>query len=102
MTPAPAPQDETANDSDASLGDRIESDHDGHHECQYDEGCAALPCALSAFERNRGAPCEHCDGEDDAAGLRQPKPLTEPAPIASKSNHARDARSEERAHACAS
>jgi hypothetical protein len=92
-TPVPTPQDETANNGDASPGDRIESDDDGHHDCQYDDGCAALPGAVSPCEHDRGAPCQHGDGEDHAAGLREPEPPTEPAPIASKSNHARDARS---------
>ena len=89
MTSDPTPQDEAANNSDASLGGRIENDHDGHHDRQYDEGCAALPCAVSPCEHNGGASCQHCDGEDHAAGLREPKPLTEPSPIASDSRHAR-------------
>jgi len=101
MTSDPTPQDEAANNSDASLGDRIENDHDGHHDRQHDEGCAALPCAVSPCEHNGGASCQHCDGEDHAAGLGEPKALTEPAPVASKSDHARNARSEERAHAWA-
>jgi hypothetical protein len=38
MTPEPTPQDETANRSDGSAADGIESDHTGHHERQDDEG----------------------------------------------------------------
>lgn len=57
MTPEPTPQDETANNRDASPGDGIEADHDGHHDCQDDQGRAALPCAVSPCEHNRGAPC---------------------------------------------
>ena len=57
MTPGPTSQDETANNSDASPDDCIEGDHDGHHDRQYDEGCTALPCAVSPCEHERGAPC---------------------------------------------
>src|SRR6478672_6275227 len=89
--PRPAPKDETASNRDASLGGRIESDHDGHRHRQDDDGCAAFPSPVSPREHNGGDPSEHRDGEGDAAGPREPKPLTEPSPVAS--NHGRDARS---------
>jgi hypothetical protein len=98
MAPGPTPHDETATDADSSPGNRIESDHAGRQHCQYDEGCTALPCAVGPREHNRSAPDQQCDREDHAAALREPKPPTEPAPVASKRNHARNARSEKRAH----
>jgi hypothetical protein len=44
--------DETPNNSDDSPTDGIEGDHGGQHEGQDDQGCAALPFALSPGERN--------------------------------------------------
>jgi hypothetical protein len=55
MTPEPEAQDETANNSDDSPADGIEGDHGGQHECQDDQGCAALPVATSLCEHNPGA-----------------------------------------------
>ena len=43
----PEAQDEAANDSDDSAADGIVGDHGGQHECQDDQGCAALPVAVS-------------------------------------------------------
>ncbi len=94
------PHAETANNSDASLSDPIESDHDGHRDCKYDQGCAALPGASSPLEHDRGDACEQRDGEDHAAGPREPKPLAEPSPVASRSKHVRDARSDVGVEAC--
>ena len=101
MTPGPTPHDETATDADSSPGNRIESDHARRQHRQYNEGRTALPGAVSPREQNRGTPDQQCDGEDHAAGLREPKPPTEPTPVASKRNHARNARSEKRAHGSA-
>ena len=75
MTPGTVvPQEETAHNGDASLGERVESDQDGQHDCQDDDGCAALACAASPREHDRGAPGQHGDGEEHAAGPREPKP----------------------------
>ena len=55
MTPEPTALDETANNSEDSPADGIEGDHAGQHECQDDEGCTALPVAVSLSEHNPGA-----------------------------------------------
>ena len=89
MTPEPKAQDETANNSDDSPADGIEGDHGGQHECQDDQGSAALPVAMSLSEHHPGAADQKCGGEEHSAGLREPKPLTEPSPITSGSSHAR-------------
>jgi hypothetical protein len=44
---------------------------------------------MSLSEHNPGAADEKCGGEEHSAGVREPKPLTETAPIASDSSHAR-------------
>ena len=88
MTPEPAAHEETANDSDASLGDRIERDHGGQHDCEHDEGCAALTCAVSPCEHDCGAPCDdsRSDGDDrngggsDGIRSRDPVSAFEPVP----------------------
>ena len=54
MTPEPTVQEETANNSDDSPADGIEGDHGRQHECQDDQGCAALPVAVNPPEHNRG------------------------------------------------
>jgi hypothetical protein len=55
MTPEPKAQDETANNSDDSPADGIEGAYGGQHECQDDQGCAALPVVMSLSEHNPGA-----------------------------------------------
>jgi hypothetical protein len=55
MTPEPTAQDETTNNSNDSPANGIEGDHAGQHECQDDQGCAALPVAVSPSEHNRRA-----------------------------------------------
>jgi hypothetical protein len=55
MTPEPTAQDETANNSDDSPANGIEGDYAGQHECQDDQGCAALPVAVSPCDHNRRA-----------------------------------------------
>jgi hypothetical protein len=57
MTPDPTPQDETANRSDDSAAHGVEGDHTCHQERQDDEGCTALPVAVSPSEHNPGASC---------------------------------------------
>ena len=89
MTPEPKAQDETATNSDDSPADGIGGDHGGQHECQDDEGCAALPVATSLSEHNPGVADEKRGGEERSAGVREPKRLTEPSPIASDASLAR-------------
>ena len=88
MTPEPTVQDETANNSDDSPADGIQRDHADQQECQHDEGCAALPVALSACDHHSRNADQKRAGEEDSAGLGEPKPVPEPSPIASESRHA--------------
>jgi hypothetical protein len=89
MTPEPKAEDETANKREYSPADGIEGGHRGQHECQDDQGCAALPVAVSLSEHNPGAADQKRGGEENSAEVREPKALTEPSPIASDSSHAR-------------
>jgi hypothetical protein len=50
MTPEAEAQDEAANNSEDSAADGIERDHGGQH----DQGCAALPVAVSACHHHLG------------------------------------------------
>ena len=47
MTPESTVQDETANKSDDRPADGIQGDYAGQQECEHDQGCAALPVAVS-------------------------------------------------------
>jgi hypothetical protein len=87
MTPGPTVQDETASNSDDSPADGIQRDHADQQEREHHEGCAALPVAVSAYDRNFRNADEKCNGEEHSAGLREPKPATEPSPIASEFRH---------------
>jgi hypothetical protein len=89
MTPEPTARDETACNSDDATADGIEGNHTGQHERQDDGGSAALPVALGANEHDFRDAEENCDGEEGSAGLREPKPMAEPSPIASQQSHAR-------------
>ncbi len=88
MAPEPAVQDETANNSDGSPADGIQSDHADQQECEHHQGCAALPVAVSACEHNSRNADQEGNGEEHSAGLGKPKPVPEPTPIASESRHA--------------
>jgi hypothetical protein len=88
MTPEPTVQDETANKSDDSPADRIQGDNAGQQECEHHQGSVALPVAVSARDHNPGNADEKRNGEEHSAGLGEPKPVTEPPPIASESRHA--------------
>ena len=88
ITPEPTVQDETANTSDDSPADGIQRDHADQQECEHHEGCAALPGAARPCDDNSRNADEKCHGEDHAAGLGEPKPVTKPSPIASESRHA--------------
>jgi hypothetical protein len=88
MTPGPTVQDESANNSDDSPADGIQGDHADQQECEHHQGSATLTLAVSPCDHNSGNPDQKCDGEHRSAGLREPKPVTEPPPIASESCHA--------------
>jgi hypothetical protein len=88
MAPVPTVHDQTANNSDDSTADGIQGDHAGQQECEHHQGCAALPLAVSPRIHNSGDADEKCNGEEDSAGLGEPKPVSEPPPIASHSGHA--------------
>ena len=88
MTPEPTVGDETANNSDKSPADGIQGDHADQQECEHHQGCAALTVAVSPCDHNSGNADQKCNGEEHSAGLGEPKPVTEPSPIASESRHA--------------
>jgi len=87
MTPEPTIRDETANNSDDSPANGIQGDHADQQECQHHQGCAALPVAVNPSDHNLGPADQQCTGEEHSAGLGEPKPVTEPSPIASESGH---------------
>jgi len=87
MTPKPTVQDQTANKSDDSAADGIQSDHADQHECEHHQGCPAFPVAVGPCVHHCGDADEKCNGEEDSAGLGEPKPVPEPSPIASYSRH---------------
>ena len=88
MTPEPTVQDETANNSDDSPADGIQADNADQQECEHHEWGAALTVAVSPCDHNSGNADQKCNGEEHSAGLGEPKPVTEPSPIASESRHA--------------
>jgi hypothetical protein len=45
---------ETANNSDDSPADGIQSDHADQQQCEHHEGCAALAVAVSPCDHNPG------------------------------------------------
>jgi hypothetical protein len=87
VTLGPAVQDEAANDGDDSPADGIEGDHAGQHECEDHEGRAAFPVAVSPCVHDCADADENRSGEDDSAGLGEPKPVTEPCPVGADSRH---------------
>ena len=54
MTPGATVHDETANNSDDSPADGIQSDHTDQQECEHHEGGATLPVAVSPCDHNPG------------------------------------------------
>jgi hypothetical protein len=88
MTPEPTVQDETANESDDSAAGGVQGDHAGQQECEHHQRRAAFPVAVSPCDRNLDSADQERNGEEHAAGLGKPKPVTEPAPIASEFRHA--------------
>ena len=89
MTPGPTARDETACNSNDSTADGIEGNHTRQHERQDNGGSATLPVAVGAYQHDFRDANENCDGEERSAGLREPKPMAEPSPIASQQNHER-------------
>ena len=88
MTPGPTVGDEAANDSDGSPADGIQGDHADQQECEHHQGGATLTVAMSPCDHDGGNADQECHGEKHSAGLGEPKPVTEPPPIASESRHA--------------
>ena len=88
MTPEPTVQDETANHSDDSPADGIQGDHADQQECENHQWGAALTVAVSPCDHRSDNANQKCNGEEHSAGLGEPKPVTEPSPIASESRHA--------------
>jgi hypothetical protein len=80
--------DETASNSDESPADGVHGDHTGQQECEHYERCAALTVAVSPCDHRCDNAEQKCTGEEHSAGLREPKPVTEPSPIASDPRHA--------------
>jgi hypothetical protein len=87
MDPEPTVQDETANKNDDPAAEGVQGDNAGQQECEHHQGCATLPVAASACDRNPGNPDENRNSEEHTARLGEPKPVTEPPPIASESRH---------------
>src|SRR5262249_25498121 len=81
--PEPTVHDQAANKSDTPPAGCIQGDHADQHECEHHQGCAALPVAVGACVHEPGYADEKCDGEEDSAGLGEPKPVSEPSPITS-------------------
>ena len=92
MTPEPAVEDETANNGDDSPADGIQGDHADQQECEHHEGRATLTVAVSPCDHHCGNADKKCNGKEHSAGLGEPKPVTEPSPIASESRHAKSLR----------
>jgi hypothetical protein len=88
MTPEPTVHDETANNGDDSPADPIQGDHADQQECEHHQGCAALTVAMSPYDQNSDNADQKCNSEEHSAELGEPKPVTEPPPIASESRHA--------------
>jgi len=88
MTPEPTVQDETADNSDDSPADGIKRDHAGQQEREHHQGCAAFPVAVSPCDHDSDDADQKCNCEEHSAGAGEPKPVTEPSPIAPESRHA--------------
>jgi hypothetical protein len=88
MPPEPTVHDETANKSDDFAADGVQGDHADQQECEHHQGRAALSVAASACDHDLGDADEKRHGEEDSAGLGEPKAATEPPPRASESHHA--------------
>jgi hypothetical protein len=87
MTPEPTVHDETANNSDDSPADGIQGDDADQQECEHHQRGAALTVAMSPCDHHSGNADQKRNGEKHSAGVREPKPVTEQAPIAAESRH---------------
>lgn len=87
MTTGPTVHDEAADNSDDSPGDGVQGDHAGQQECEHHERSAALTLAVKPCNDHSGNSDQERSSEQHSPGLREPEPVTEPAPIASKSRH---------------
>jgi hypothetical protein len=83
-----APLAEAANNGDDAAADGIQDENADQQECEDHQGRAALAVAVSACDRHCGNADEKRNGEERSAGLGEPKPVTQPPPIASGSSHA--------------
>jgi hypothetical protein len=87
MTLEPTVQDETTTESDDSAANGVQGDYAGQQECEHHQRCAALTVAVSARDHHLGDADQNRNGEKHSAGPGEPKPVTEPPPIASDSRH---------------
>lgn len=88
MAPGPAVHDQTTGKRDDPAADRVQGDHADEQERDHHHGRAALPGAVSACDHSLGNADDQRNGEHHAARLGEPKPVTEPSPIASETRHA--------------
>jgi hypothetical protein len=88
MTTEPTVRDATADKSDDATADGVQSDDAAQQQGEHDQGCAALPVAVSPCDHNPGDADQKRNGEEHSAGPGKPKPVAEPPPIASESSHA--------------
>ncbi len=77
-----------AHECNDAAADGIQRDHAEQQECKYHEGRAALTVAVCAGDHHLDDADQKSRGEEHAAGRGEPKPATEPSPIASESRHA--------------
>jgi hypothetical protein len=87
MTPEPTVQDEASYRND-SPADGIQGDYADQQEREHHQRCAALPVAVRPCDRNSGNADQKRYGEDHPARLGEPKPVSEPSPVASEPRHA--------------
>ena len=87
MTPEPTVQDQTTTKRDDSPSDAVQRDHADQEESENHQRGAALTSAVSPCDHNCGNTGQKCNCEEHSAGLGEPKPVTEPSPIASESRH---------------
>ena len=88
MTPWAAVHDEAANNQDKSPTHRVQRDHAGQQEPEHHHGRTAFAVAVNACDCHFGNADQKRHGEQHSAGLREPKPVAQPSPVASESRHA--------------
>ena len=87
MTPWAAVHDEAANNQDKSPTHRVQRDHAGQQEPEHHHGRTAFAVAVNACDCHFGNADQKRHGEQHSAGLREPKPVAQPSPVASESRH---------------